>query len=226
MTEKTDRPFIHRLLENPISGPEIETKSFAQIDAEAGEHGFPADQWQIVRRLIHTSADFAMCDLIDFSEDAIVSGVAALKAGASIYSDSNMIRSGVSVARLQQVNGSYSRDSISCHVADEDIAAIARETGLPRSLYAIRKAKEQLDGGIVLIGNAPVALLELNRLAIEENIRPALVIGMPVGFVHVVESKEELETTGLPYILLRGRRGGSPLAVAALNALSIIAADR
>ncbi len=219
MTEREDRPLIHKLLEDPISGQEIEDYSFAVIDAEAPGYRHTPDEWQVVRRLIHTSADFAMSDLIRFSSDAIASGCDALLAGKTIYADSNMIRSGLSVARLQGVNPGYTRDSILCHVADEDIAEQARESGLPRSLFAIRKAGKQLDGGIVLIGNAPVALLELNRMYVEENIRPALVIGMPVGFVHVVESKKELIQTGLPSIVLTGRRGGSPLAVAALHAL-------
>ena len=223
MKEENHKALIHQLLENPISGPEIETKSFAQIDSEAGPHGHSADQWQVVRRLIHTSADFAMSDLIAFSDDAISSGIAALKKGMPIFADSNMIRSGLSTARLQKLNPSYSRDSIFCHVADEDVVEQAKQSGLPRSYFAVRKARERLDGGIVLIGNAPVALLELNRMALEDNIRPALVIGMPVGFVHVVESKEELEMTGLPYVVLRGRRGGSPLAVAALHAICELA---
>lgn len=219
MTERENRPLIHKLLEDPISGQEIEEYSFAVIDAEATGYRHTPDEWQIVRRLIHTSADFAMSDLIRFSTGAIASGCEALRRGKTIYADSNMIRSGLSIARLQGVNPDYTRDSILCHVADEDVAAQARESGLPRSLFAIRKAGKQLDGGIVLIGNAPVALLELNRMFVEENIRPALVIGMPVGFVHVVESKKELVETGLPSIVLTGRRGGSPLAVAALHAL-------
>ncbi len=164
-----------------------------------------------------------MADLTRFSDDAFTACTAALKAGATIYSDSNMIRSGISVARLQSINPSYTRESILCHVADEDIAAKAKETGLPRSLFAVQKAKQQLHGSIVLIGNAPVALLELNRLAMEEGIRPALVIGMPVGFIHVLESKEELLTTGLPYVVMDGRRGGSPLAVACLHAMCSVA---
>ena len=226
MTEREERPLIHKLLEDPISGQEIEDYSFAVIDAEATGYRHTSDEWQVVRRLIHTSADFAMSDLIRFNDDAIASGIDALRAGKCIYSDSNMIRSGLSVARLQSMNEAYTRDSILCHVADEDVAAQARESGLPRSLFAIRKAGKQLDGGIVLIGNAPVALLELNRMYVEENIRPALVIGMPVGFVHVVESKKELIQTGLPSIVLTGRRGGSPLAVAALHALCGIAKSK
>ncbi len=222
-SDNNDRPLIHQLLENPLSGQEIENRSFAVIDAEGAGHPHTAQQWQVVRRLIHTSADFAMSELIRFSAAAISDGCRALQAGRPIYADSNMIRSGLSVARLQAVNGAYSRDSILCHVADEDVAAEAKQHGLPRSLYAIRKAKESLHGGIVLIGNAPVALLELNRMAREEGIRPALVIGMPVGFVHVVESKDELLDSDLSSIVLSGRRGGSPLAVAALHALCVLA---
>lgn len=217
--ENESRPWIYRLLDNPVSGQQIEESSFAAIDAEAKTDCYTSEQWQVVRRLIHTSADFTMGELIRFSPDAIERGCQALHDGKAIYADSNMIRSGLSVARLQQVSPGYSRERILCHVADEDVANEARISGLPRSLFAIRKAKEHLDGGIVLIGNAPVALLELNRMALEDNIRPALVIGMPVGFVHVVESKDELIATGLPSIVLTGRRGGSPLAVAALHAL-------
>jgi precorrin-8X/cobalt-precorrin-8 methylmutase len=219
MTQLPDRPLIYDLYENPLSGPEIEARSFAAIDAEAQNYQLPQQEWEVVRRLIHTTADFALAELTRFSDDAFSAGAAALKAGARIYADSNMIRSGVSTARLQQVNSAYSRNDIYCHVADEDVAAKAQQAGLPRSLFAVQKAREMLHGSIVLIGNAPVALLEINRLAIEEGIRPALVIGMPVGFIHVLESKEELLRTGLPHIILTGRRGGSPLAVACLHAM-------
>ena len=221
--KKKKRPLIYDLLENPISGQQIEDRSFAAIDAEAPEHHYTADEWQVVRRLIHTTADFAMCGLVEFSSQAIAAAEDALRKGAPIYADSNMIRSGLSVARLQKLNPAYHRESILCHVADEDVATEAKQTGLPRSLFATRKAGKKLDGAIVLIGNAPVALLELNRMAVEEGIRPALVIGMPVGFVHVLESKEELMASGIPYVILTGRRGGSPLAVATLHALCIIA---
>jgi len=220
--DNTNRPLIYALLDNPVSGQEIEDRSFAQIDAEAQAHNHSPDQWQVVRRLIHTTADFAMSDLTRFSADAIESARAGLEAGGTIYADSNMIRSGLSIPRLKRMNSRYERESILCHVADDDIAAEARKTGLPRSYFAMRKAGRKLNGGIVLIGNAPVALLELNRMAREENIRPALVIGMPVGFVHVLESKEELVASDLPYVVLDGRRGGSPLAVAALHAICML----
>ncbi len=218
-----EKPLIHNLLAEPLTGEQIEERSFACIDNEAAGHNFQADQWQVVRRLIHTTADFAMMDLIRFSPDAITAGTSALKNGCRIFTDSNMIRSGLSIPRLCSVNPSYSPDMIHCHVADADVARQAGETALPRSLFAMRKARNMADGGIMLFGNAPVALLELNRMIMEEGVRPALVVAMPVGFVHVVESKDELMTLGVPYIALGGRRGGSPLAVATLHALCSLA---
>lgn len=213
-------PLLHEFLQNPMTGPEIETRSFAIIDSESpARAGFPEDQWEIVRRLIHTTGDESLAPLVHISSNAISSGIDALKKGVSIYADSNMIRSGLSVARLREVFPGYDREKILCHVADKDVAELAVGKGVPRSLLAIRKARESLHGGIVVFGNAPVALLELNRMIVEEGIRPALVIAMPVGFVHVVESKEELMSLGIPFIAVTGRRGGSPLAVAALHAI-------
>lgn len=218
------QPFIHRLLNHPMSAAEIEARSFALIDAEAPHHGgFPGDQWEVVRRLIHTTGDIDLAGSVEFSPGAVEAAIVALRNRAPIYADSNMIRSGLSLARLRSVQPSYTPDDIACHVADPDVAAEARDTGLPRSLYAIRKAANRLHNGIAAFGNAPVALLELNRMILEEGIRPALVIGMPVGFVHVIESKEELRTLGVPYIAVNGRRGGSPLAVATLHALCSLA---
>lgn len=217
-------PFIHQLLKRPMSGPEIERRSFEIIDREVPDRrGFSLEQWEIVRRMIHTTGDVNLAESVRFSPDAIESGIAALRRGAPIYADSNMIRSGLSLARLRSVNGDYTADRIACHVADAEVAKEASIHGLPRSLFAIRKAQAQLDGGIVVFGNAPVALLELNRMIIEDGIRPALVVAMPVGFVHVVESKEELASLGVPFIGIEGRRGGSPLAVATLHAVCTLA---
>ena len=207
-----------------MSGPDIEARSFEIIDSEAPNRcGFSGDQWEVVRRMIHTTGDMSLAKSVKFSPDAVPAGIAALLNGSAIYADSNMIRSGLSLARLQSVNGSYAANRITCHVADADVAELATHNGLPRSLYAIRKAKAQLDDGIAVFGNAPVALLELNRMILEEGIRPALVIAMPVGFVHVVESKEELASLGVPFIEIEGRRGGSPLAVAALHSICTLA---
>lgn len=217
---------IHKLLANPLTGQDIEDRSFATIDGEVPDRcGFLANQWEIVRRLIHTTADISLAKEVRFSPNAIVAGIAALTRGASIYTDSNMIRSGLSQARLRSANSDYMPSRITCHVADDDVATLAHSHGLPRSLFAIRKASNMLDGGIIVFGNAPVALLELNRMILEDGVRPALVIGMPVGFVHVVESKQELATLGVPFIGIAGRRGGSTLAVATLHALCSLASQ-
>jgi precorrin isomerase len=125
--------------------------------------------------------------------------------------------------RLRAVCARYSPENIFCHIADPDVAKDARESELPRSLFAVRKAKRILHGGIAVFGNAPVALLELNRMIIEEDIHPAFVIAMPVGFVHVTESKEEIMSLGIPYIALTGRRGGSAIAVSVIHALCSLA---
>ena len=219
------RPLVHNLYESPMKPEEIEAASFAAIDAEAGGHGFSTDEWIVVRRMIHTTADFSLIDSVVFSEEAIESASNALRERCSIYVDSNMIRSGVSEARLKAVNGAYNKDDVVCHVADKDIAEECKAAGLPRSLFAVRKAKNILHGGIAAFGNAPVALLELNRMIVEDGIKPALVIGMPVGFIHVEESKEELKSLGVPYIILEGRRGGSPIAVSVIHSLCAIAAE-
>jgi precorrin isomerase len=221
------RALIHEFLKSPMSGEEIETRSFAAIDEALPDRGgFPAEEWEVVRRVIHTSADLELAKLVRFSPDAIAAGMAALRAGRPVYADSNMIRSGLSLARLRSVNAGYVPEQIVCHVADSDVAAEARRTGMPRSLFAVRKARARLDGGIAVFGNAPVALLELNRMILEKETRPALVLAMPVGFVHVVESKTELMSLGVPFVAVEGRRGGSTLAVAALHALCTLASRK
>lgn len=218
------QPVIHDFLAAPLNGPEIEARSFEIIDREAPAHNFTPDQWQVVRRMVHTVGDFSIMEQVRFSPTAIAAAIAALKAGKPIYTDSNMIRSGISMARLQSVCPAYRPEHLVCYVSDGEVAEAARERNLPRSLLAVQKAKPFLDGAIALFGNAPVALLEMNRLIMEENIKPALVVAMPVGFVHVRESKEEVIDTGIPSITLLGRRGGSPLAVSVIHALCSLAA--
>ncbi len=209
-----------------MDGAAIEARSLATIDAEAPAHSFSAGEWAVVRRMIHSTADFAIADCVRFSRRVIDAAGHALRRGAPIYADSNMIRAGLSLARLERVFSGYDAGRIHCHVADPDIAEEARAAGLPRSLFAVRKAAPALDGGIAIFGNAPVALLELNRMVLEDGLRPALVIAMPVGFVHVVESKDELMTLDLEWIATVGRRGGSTLAVAALHALCELTAPQ
>lgn len=225
------RPMVYRLYETREGGDEIEGLSLKTIDL--ARDGFKGDsrQWEVVRRMIHASADFSIAKNAWFSPNAINAAIGALRRGCSIYVDSNMIRSGLSLMRLSKVNPCYGTGSesesglgmIRCHVADADVAREANQERLPRSLFAVRKAVSILNGGIAVIGNAPVALLELNRMIIEKQVMPALIIGMPVGFVHVNESKEELMSLDVPAIVLRGARGGSAMAVSALHALCIIA---
>jgi precorrin isomerase len=214
---------VHALERSPMSGADIERRSFAIIDREAPRHHFDRDQWEVVRRMIHTTGDFGILPDVRFSPDAIAAGVAALRAGRPIYVDSQMIRNGLSLARLRGVCARYSRRHLLCQVAAPRVAAEAQRTGLPRSLFAVRRSRARLNGAIVAFGNAPVGLLELNRLILEEDIRPSLVIALPVGFVHVVESKEELMSLDVPFIALKGRRGGSPLAVSVIHALCSVA---
>lgn len=225
-SKRKSDPFIHRFLASPLSGEEIEARSMERIEKEVPPHPFGPEEWQVVRRMIHTTGDFGLIDLVRFSPGAISHGIEALQSGRSIYVDSRMIQSGLSLKRLQSVYKGYRASDILCHVDDEEVFEKARQKRLPRSFFAVQKAKPILNGGLVVFGNSPVGLLELNRLIQEEEIRPALVIAMPVGFVHVIESKEELMSLDIPFIALSGRRGGSPLAVSVVHALCVIAAGQ
>lgn len=202
-----------------MPGLDIEQESFRRIEAEAKNLPKDPDEFRVARRLIHTTADFSIADNLVFSYNPAEACIKALKAGAPLYSDSNMIKSGISVAKLHKFFPGYSRDSIHCYIADPDVAKIAKEKNISRALASLEKAEKILPGSIVLTGNAPLALAGIVRLYIEENIKPALIIGMPVGFVNVEESKELLAATDIPHVMLAGRRGGSPLAVATLHAL-------
>jgi len=208
-----------------IPGEEIEKKSFEIIDREAGDHGFDALTWPVARRMIHASADFSILPNLVFGNDPVPAGIQALKAGAPIVTDSTMLKSGLSVARLKRIHPAYGDGNIFCNIADPDVARQAREAGLARSVFNMRSLKDKIDGGIVGIGNAPTALVEVCRLAREENIRPALLVAMPVGFVNVVESKELALKLDCPLILMKGRRGGTTFVVAALNAIAVLALE-
>ncbi len=202
-----------------MSGKEVETESFRRIDAEAPEHDFSDREWHIARRLIHTTGDFSIIEELKFRHDPIGAGLKALRCGATIFCDSNMARSGVSVARLQRLYPAYAKSSIHCYIADPEVADMANRRGCTRALAAVEKAQPILDGAIVLIGNAPLALANIVRLSQNENIKPALIIGVPVGFVNVTEAKEMLGETDIPHIVIEKRRGGSALAVATLHGI-------
>ncbi len=212
--------FSSILWELPGSG--IEQESFRRIDAEASPEKkakFTAEQWHVARRLVHTGADFAILDLLEMTPDAVSAGLDALHRGCGIYTDSNMIKAGLSVPKLQKFNPAYTRESICCPVADPEVAACARERGITRALAAVELHKDFFRDAIFLCGNAPLALAGVVKLYAEQGIRPALIVGMPVGFVNVVESKKLLDNVKVPWIRLNGRRGGSPFAVAALHGI-------
>lgn len=204
------------------AGRAIEHGSFAIIDAEAGPHNYTAEQWPLVRRMIHANADFDFNGLTAFHPDAIRAGMnAVLKGGTPIVADVEMICVGLSRPRLEHF-GMTTLHTIS----DKDVIEKAHAENTTRAVQAMRKAHRmgKLDGAIVGIGNAPTALIEIIRLIREEGVRPALVVGMPVGFVSAVESKDELMTVDeVPWITIKGRKGGSTLVVAAIHALLAVA---
>ena len=204
------------------AGQVIEHDSFSIIDAEVGPHAYTEAQWPIVRRMIHANADFDFNGLTDFHPQAVAAGVAAmLRGGTPVVADVEMICSGLSAPRLAHF-GMKTHQFIS----DADVIAQAQAEDTTRAVQAMRKAHRQglLQGAIVGIGNAPTALIELARLIQEEGVRPALVVGMPVGFVAAAESKDLIALqTEVPWIVIRGRKGGSTLVVAALHALLALA---
>jgi precorrin isomerase len=202
-----------------LSPEAIEQESFRRIEAEMPAPPFGPREWRVVRRMIHTTANFGLAGDVYFGHDPVTAGVEALRAGAPIYSDSTMIRAGLSLAKLRALNPGYGPDRLVCRIADPAVAEEARRRGQTRALVALERSRTEVDGGIVLIGNAPLALAGLARLIQESNVRPRLVIGMPVGFVNVVESKLMIMDTDVPQIVLKGRQGGSTLAVATLHGI-------
>lgn len=202
---------------------EIEAESFRIIDREAGAHGWSVSEWPIVRRAVHTSADFDYVRDLVIAPTAIPRGVAALRRGRTIVTDTRMAMAGISAARLEPFSL-----SVRCLVDDPLVAKSAKRLGVTRSLLAMRTAVQAADAGIFVIGNAPTALFELLRLIREEGVRPDLIVALPVGFVGAAESKAELlamaEEYRLPFISNRGRKGGSNVAAAVVNALLILAA--
>ncbi len=203
-------------------GRKIEDNSFAIIDAEVGDHGFPPAEWQVVRRVIHATADFEFKDLIRLHPEAVRAGVLALRRGCPVLVDVKMIGVGLNEERLAAYGC-----RVHCFISDDDVIAAAKANDSTRAIEAVRKAHRLglLEGAIVAVGNAPTALLEVVRLAREEAVRPALVIGVPVGFVSAAESKEAVLDLDVPHIVARGRKGGSPIAVSILHALLLLSAE-
>ncbi|NNM69406.1 MAG: precorrin-8X methylmutase [Gallionella sp.] len=203
------------------AGQQIEHDSFAIVDAEAGPHAYSPGQWQVVRRIIHATADFEFNGLTCFHPQAIAAALQAVARGAPIVADVEMICVGLSRPRLAHFGSSTHQ-----FISDQDVIARANGENSTRAVQAMRKAHEQklLNGGIVAIGNAPTALLEVLRLIREQRVRPALIVGMPVGFVSAAESKKLLsEITDIPWITIAGRKGGSTLVVATIHAILALA---
>ncbi len=200
------------------AGRAIEHDSFSIIDAEAGPHDYTTEQWPLVRRMIHANADFDFNGLTAFHPDAMRAGLAAvLKLDTPVVADVEMICVGLSAPRLKHFGMSTHH-----YISDPDVIELAHDLGTTRAVQSMRKAHRlgRLDGAIIGIGNAPTALLEVIRLVREEGVRPALIVGMPVGFVSAVESKDLLMTVDeVPWITIKGRKGGSTLVVAAIHAL-------
>lgn len=198
---------------NQIGPGEIEKRSFEIIEEELGRELDPVLK-PIIKRVIHTTADFSYADTLFFSENAVEKGLQALREGVSIITDTNMGRAGINKKKLEQYGG-----KVHCFMADEDVAAAALAQQTTRAAVSMDKAAAMQEDFIFAIGNAPTALIRLYELIQEGKIRPRLIISVPVGFVNVVEAKELILTAGVPVIVARGRKGGSNVAAAICNAL-------
>ena len=197
-----------------VSPHEIEKRSFEIITEELNGRTFPEDQELVVKRCIHTSADLDYADNLSFSEHAVAKGIEAIREGACIVTDTQMARSGINKKVLARHGG-----EALCFMSDDHVAARAKETGSTRAAACMEKAAELDKKLIIAVGNAPTALVRLYELIGEGKIKPALIIGVPVGFVNVVQSKELIMQTNIPYIVARGRKGGSNIAACICNAL-------
>jgi len=186
------------------------------IEREVGSHPYNELEWPIVRRIIHATADFDFAgeNKIVFHKDAITSGINALKNGCSIIVDVNGVIGG-----LNKQNPKDFGNNLICNISDPDLAERAKQENKTRAQMSMRIAASEMNGGILVIGNAPTALLEVIKMIREGVTKPALVIGIPVGFVSAAESKEELQTIDVPFITNVGRKGGSSCAASIVNAL-------
>ena len=197
-------------------GQSIEDESMQIIENEIGSHSYNEHEWPIVRRIIHSTADFdfARDNKIIFQKNAVQSGLDALKNGCSIIVDVNGI-----VGLMNKQNPKDFGNNVICNISEPSLIEASKKENKTRAQMSMRIAKEDMNGGIVVKGNAPTALLEVMEMRREEITKPALVIGIPVGFVSAVESKDELAKMDIPFITNQGRKGGSPCAAAIVNAL-------
>ena len=197
-----------------IKPMDIEKRSFEIITELLGDRKLDPENELVIKRAIHTTADFDYADNLVFSPHAVKKGIEALKAGCDIVTDTQMAKSGISKATLAKLGG-----EVHCFMSDPDVAAEARERGVTRALVSMEKAAKLPKPCIFAIGNAPTALFSICELIRAGKLNPEMVIGVPVGFVNVVEAKEELIKTAPHYIVARGRKGGSNVAAAIVNAL-------
>ncbi|TIH20100.1 precorrin-8X methylmutase [Marinifilum sp. JC120] len=204
---------------------DIEKKSFEIIDSEVPEpRKFDGIEWQIARRMVHTTADFELIDLVRFHPDAVVSGLDALRSGCTIVTDTEMARCGIPMRRMTPLGC-----DVRCLMNDPQVIASAKKNSTTRAHAALELAAGSLKPAIHVIGNAPTALIRLVNLVEEGRmVPPALVVGMPVGFVNAAESKAMLMNYGrIPFIAIEGRKGGSALAACVINALAeVVLAER
>lgn len=197
-----------------VKPDEIEKKSMEIIARELGERTWPEEEFLVVKRCIHTSADFDYADNLVFSNQAVLKGIEALKNGASIVTDTNMAAAGINKRSLELCGG-----NVHCFMAEEEVAREAKERGVTRATVCMERGAKLPGPVIFAVGNAPTALIRLHEMMKEGIVCPALIIGTPVGFVNVVESKELILKDQVPSIIARGRKGGSNIAAAICNAL-------
>jgi precorrin-8X/cobalt-precorrin-8 methylmutase len=196
-----------------LNHPIVE-KSFAIIDGEVGNHNLNAWEYAIARRVIHTTADFEYLNLLKFSSDAIESGIACLRKRVPIVTDVGMVKQGITTMLTKTFNN--------LEIAAVEQVVVA-DAGKTRTETGMLKCFDEYPQGIYVIGNAPTALLALCDRIARLNLKPGLIIGAPVGFVSVIESKQALKQLDVPKIWVEGRKGGSPVAAAILNALIVLA---
>ena len=197
-----------------IKPMDIEKRSFEIITELLGDRKLDPENELVIKRAIHTTADFDYADNLVFSPHAVKVGIEALKEGCDIVTDTQMAKSGISKATLAKLGG-----EVHCFMSDPDVAAEAKARGVTRALVCMEKAAKLEKPCIFAIGNAPTALIRIRELMDAGELKPALVIGVPVGFVNVVESKELIIESSAPHIVARGRKGGSNVAAAIVNAL-------
>ena len=206
-------------LEN-VKPMDIEKRSFEIITEELG-YDLPEKEAPIIKRCIHTSADFDYAKNLCFSEDVVEKALKALKNGACIVTDTQMAKSGINKKALAKYGG-----EVYCFMSDADVAETAKKNGTTRATASMDKAAEMNKPLIFAIGNAPTALVRLYELIEDGKLKPELIIGVPVGFVNVVQSKELIMQAEVPYIVAKGRKGGSNIAACICNALLYMAGGR